>query len=265
MQKPPMNTHEFQSLVEVVTALRGPDGCPWDKEQTHKTLTQYAIEEVHELAESIDKEDLPGTIEELGDVLLQVVLHSEIGRQEGRFTLTDVISGITNKMIDRHPHVFGDVKVKDSAHVLNNWAKIKEKEKPKQDPFASIPESIPALIRSQKIGAKSVRYNFDWENSSQVIEKVDEELQELKEAIATGTKNEQQEELGDLLFSIVQLARHLDFDAEQSLRMANKKFETRFGKMRALVEKDQKDFSNLSVKELENYWTQAKKGTWLPF
>lgn len=259
MLKAPVNTHEFQSLVEVVTALRSPDGCPWDLEQTHKTLTQHAIEEAHELAESIDQEDLPGTIEELGDLLLQVLIHAEIGRQDGRFTLTDVIDGITKKMIHRHPHVFGEVKVKDSAHVLANWSKIKEAEKPNSSPFASLPKAIPALIRSQKIGAKSVRYNFDWENPSQVLEKVDEELNELKAAIAGGTQTEQQEELGDLLFSIVQLARHLNFDAEQSLRQANSKFEKRFIKMLELVTTAKQEFSSLTVKELETYWQQAKR------
>jgi tetrapyrrole methylase family protein/MazG family protein len=205
-------------------------------------------------------------VEELGDLLLQVILNAEIGRQAGQFTLADVIQGITEKMIHRHPHVFGDVKVDGSAEVLNNWAKIKDAEKALKSetipdsPFASIPETLPALIRAQKIGAKTVRYNFDWENSDQVVAKVDEELGELKEAIQEKSPLEQQKELGDLLFSITQLARHLNFDAEQALRMTNKKFEKRFIKMRGLVADDGRDFTKLPVQELEKYWQKAKVG-----
>lgn len=277
MISPPKNTREFQSFVEVVAALRSPEGCPWDKEQTHQTLTQYAIEEAHELAEAIDRNNQNDIIEELGDLLLQVVLHSEIAKQDGRFTLTDVIQVVTEKMIRRHPHVFSDVKVSSSKDVLDNWAKIKATEKATTattdvktaraepsaaqqmtSPFASIPKAMPALLRAQKIGSKTVRYNFDWQNPWQVIEKVEEELAELKEAIKEKSISEQQLELGDLLFSVVQLARHLNFDAEQSLRLTNHKFEVRFAKMHELVQLDQKVFSELPVSELEKYWQRAK-------
>ena len=281
MPKPPLNTRDFQALVEVVEALRGPDGCPWDKEQTHKTLTQYAIEEAHELAEAIDQDDRSGTVEELGDLLLQVVLHAEIGRQAGTFTLADVVQSITDKMVRRHPHVFADLAVKDSREVLQNWGNIKDQEKAEKkgaptatsessnNPFENIPGHLPALLRAQKIGAKTVRYKFDWEHPSQVVEKIEEELAELKVAMkeAPSAKvdhtaevvDERQKELGDLLFSVVQLARHLDFDAEQALRLTNKKFERRFMKMRELVEKDGKVFSTLETSELETYWVKAKK------
>lgn len=263
MPKPPVNTREFNSLVEVVQSLRGPEGCPWDKEQTHHTLTQYAIEEVHELAEAIDRNNNAEMTEELGDLLLQVLLHAEIGRQEARFTLEDIIQGITEKLIRRHPHVFGEVSVKNSAEVLSNWAKIKDQEKASEankikNPFHSIPVSLPALIRAQKIGSKTVRYNFDWSKASEVLAKVEEELGELKEVIAQNKSSLQQEELGDLLFSVVQLARHLNIDAEQSLRITNKKFENRFLKMRELVESEMKDFTQLPVTELEKYWRRAK-------
>lgn len=289
MPKAPVNTHEFSSLVEVVSILRGPEGCPWDKEQTHKTLTRYAIEEAHELAEAIDQGDQNDLVEELGDLLLQVLIHAEIGRQEKRFTLEDVIRGITEKMIRRHPHVFGDVKVRDSEEVLSNWSKLKEKEKSQkaeknakndalgevtaqeemgektagetqshQSPFANIPKNLPALIRAQKIGDKTVRFNFDWPGPWPVVEKIEEELNELKEALHTLSLEEQEKELGDLLFSVAQLARHLHLDAEQALRLTNKKFERRFLKMRELVENDQKIFSNLPVSELELYWQKAK-------
>jgi len=263
MPSAPTNTRDFTALVEVIAALRGPNGCPWDKEQTHNTLTQYAIEEAHELAAAIDANDKPGTIEELGDLLLQVVLHAEIGRQSGEFDLADVIQGITEKMIHRHPHVFGDVKVRDSGEVLDNWAKIKAAEKSQTNsqptsPFASLPEAMPALIRAQKIGAKTVRYNFDWEKVEDVVAKVEEELGELKEAIREKSQHEQQKELGDLLFSVTQLARHLNFDAEQALRMTNKKFEKRFMLMRQLIDSAGLDFTQLNVAELEKYWQNAK-------
>jgi tetrapyrrole methylase family protein/MazG family protein len=275
MPRPPVNTSEFQALVQVVEALRGPNGCPWDKEQTHQTLTQYALEEAHELAEAIDLGHKESICEELGDLLLQVVLHSEIARQSGSFTIQDVIQGITGKMIRRHPHVFSDTQVKDSTEVLANWGKIKDQEKKekiqrtpadKESPFASIPVSLPALLRSQKIGAKTVRMNFDWSDPWQVVEKIDEELAELKEALRSqpdkpqdiSIPDERQKELGDLLFSVVQLARHLDFDAEQSLRLTNKKFERRFLKMRELVENDGKVFADQTTPELEPYWLKAK-------
>jgi tetrapyrrole methylase family protein/MazG family protein len=270
MITPPKNTNEFKALVEVVAALRGPQGCPWDKEQTHQTLTQYAIEEAHELAEAIDKNNQNEIIEELGDLLLQVILHTEIAKQEGRFDLSNVIQSITQKMIRRHPHVFGDVQVSGSKEVLQNWAKIKASEKTMSSSststadarenslFANIPRALPALLRAQKIGAKSVRYNFDWEHPLQVLAKVEEELAELKEAMSEKNIKEQQLELGDLLFSVVQLARHLNFDAEQALRMTNQKFEIRFAKMYELVAADNKNFVDLPASELEKYWQKAK-------
>lgn len=267
MTKPPKDTHSFQSLVEVVATLRGPDGCPWDKEQNHKSLTQHAIEEAHELAEAIDGGRRSEVIEELGDLLLQVVLHAEIAHQEGTFSLSDVIHGIVEKLIRRHPHVFGDVKVEDSAEALRNWAKIKAAEKKSatekaeptvSSPFTSIPQTLPALIRAQKIGSKTVRFHFDWPNPWQVIEKIEEELEEVKEALRNSDLHQQQKELGDLLFTVVQLARHLNFDAEQSLRMTNKKFEKRFMKMHQLVADDKKIFTELATTELELYWQKAK-------
>ena len=252
----------IDELLRIMARLRAPTGCPWDKEQTHSTLTQYAIEEAHELADAIDRNDKSAIIEELGDLLLQVILHSEIARQEGSFTLADVISGITQKMVRRHPHVFGDVKVKDSQEVLSQWSKIKEGEKAdsksSSNPFANIPQSLPALIHAQKIGAKSVRLNFDWANAQDVFKKVEEELREVEETLSTKDTKAQQMEIGDLLFSVVQLARHLNFDAEQALRLTNSKFITRFMRMRELVDKDGKIFSNLNVQDLETYWVKAK-------
>lgn len=253
----PKNLSDFSALINVVKDLRGPDGCPWDKEQTHQSLTQYAIEEAHEFAEAADQGNTKDIIEELGDLLLQVVLNAEIGRQEGKFHIGDVIKSINNKMIRRHPHVFADVKVDGIEDVWNNWQQIKEQEKGSPKGF-NIPAHLPALIYSQKIGIKTRKFNFDWNHVNDVIAKVEEELQELKEAIAVKSTQEQQEEVGDLLFSVVQVARHLDLDAEQSLRMTNKKFEERFRYMQKIADEDGLNFKELSEDTLEDLWIKAK-------
>lgn len=261
MPKTPNNLQSFNSLVEVVEALRGPDGCPWDKEQTHKSLTRHAIEEAHELAEAIDSGTEAELIEELGDVLLQVVLHAEIARQENRFSIVDVIRGINEKLIRRHTHVFGDEKVKSGAEALATWNKNKQAEKSKNsnvDPFESIPKALPALMRAQKIGDRTVRLNFDWENSSQVLQKLDEEILELKNAISNESIENQQLELGDVLFTLAQLARHLNFDGEQALRRTNQKFESRFIKMQELIVQENKVYADLKISDLEYYWQKAK-------
>lgn len=262
MLQPPSETRDFSSLVEVVKALRGPDGCPWDKQQTPYSLIQYAIEEAHELVEAIEantsQEDI---IEELGDVLLQVVLHSEIARQENRFDIHDVIESINKKMIRRHPHVFSNKDVKDTDEVVKNWQEIKDEEKkgkPEKKKF-DIPENLPALQRSSKIGKKTKKLNFDWENHSQVLEKVEEELLEVKEAIAKNGKEEIENEIGDLLFSVSQLARHLDIEPEQSLRKANRRFEKRFFILKDKVDARGKSMKQLSTEELEEVWVEVKE------
>jgi tetrapyrrole methylase family protein / MazG family protein len=264
MQKPPSDLRDFQALVQVVAALRGPDGCPWDKEQTHQTLTRYAIEETHELVEAIENSSPTEVCEELGDVLLQVVLHAEIARQAEQFDIVDVIEGIAKKMVHRHPHVFGDGDAKTSQEVLKKWDELKQKEKDADpakanDPFVNIPKAMPALMRSQKIGAKTVRFNFDWTNPQEVLAKLDEEVAELKEAIAAGDNEHAGKEIGDVLFTVAQLARHLDLDSEQSLRGTNQKFESRFKKMREIVHADGKKLEGLKINELEPYWQKAKK------
>lgn len=263
MVQPPKDLRLFTSLLEIVTALRGPDGCPWDKEQTHRSLTPFAIEEAHELAEAIEAGDEREMISELGDLLLQVVLHAEIGRQAGRFAIADVIEAISEKMVRRHPHVFADTQVSDSAEVLKNWHAIKADEKaakahvPDQQRF-DVPVSMAALARAEKIGAKTKRERFDWHSWQEVLRKVDEELAELKDALKGNDRQHQEAELGDLLFSVAQLARHLHIDAEQALRTTNQRFEQRFFLMKKLASEDGKDFQTLSEAELEAYWVKAK-------
>lgn len=257
MPKPPVNLRDFEGLLKVVEHLRGPDGCPWDKEQTHETLTRFAIEEAHELGEAIDSGDEKAIRDELGDLLLQVVLHSEIARQEKRFDINDVIQNISEKMVRRHPHVFADTKAATSEEVLDNWAEIKAKEKGHKDPF-DIPKNLPALLRAHKIGEKTKKVAFDWDNAGQCWDKVEEEFGELKEATASGDSKEMEAELGDLLFSLSQWARHMDLDAEQALRKTNMSFEKRFKKMQSLVKDAGLDWSKVPAADKERYWKQAK-------
>ncbi|MBX3022082.1 MAG: nucleoside triphosphate pyrophosphohydrolase [Bdellovibrionales bacterium] len=262
MPKAPENLREFAGLIKVVEFLRGPDGCPWDKEQTHSTLTRYAIEEAHELAEAIDGGDVAEIRDELGDVLLQVVLHSEIARQDGRFDIFDVIQNLNEKMVRRHPHVFANVKAETSDKVLKNWAEIKaaEKGQDKAKPLSfDIPQGLPALLRAQKIGDKTKKVDFDWDNANQCMEKVHEEVGELEEAMRSGVKERMEEELGDLLFSVAQAARHLGIDSEQALRKCNTRFEQRFRRMQESILQEGKEWKSLKPEEREQRWKSAKK------
>jgi MazG family protein len=266
MSKVPSNLRHIESLVEIVSTLRGPEGCPWDKEQTHESLTQYAIEETHELVEALE---LPANApskdqkikEELGDVLFQVILHSELASERGAFTLTDVIEGICEKLVRRHPHVFGDVKVADSLEVVRNWEQIKKYEAAKKDsasPYTLNVPPLPALQRAYKIGKRTEKLQFDWDNVEGVMLKVEEEFEELREALDEGSDTEIHHELGDVLFSLAQLGRHLEMDPEQVLRKANTRFETRFDKMIEFVGLDKKDFAKLTLEEKEQFWQKAK-------
>lgn len=259
MPKAPENLREFEGLIKVVEFLRGPDGCPWDKEQTHETLTRFAIEEAHELADAIDRGDQAEIRDELGDVLLQVVLHSEIARQEGRFDIHDVIQAVGEKMVRRHPHVFGDVVAKTSDVVLKNWSEIKDAEKAgKPKPLFDMPKGMPALLRAVKIGEKTRKVDFDWDNPTQCWDKVEEELGELLSAVKIGDNSAVEAEFGDLLFSLAQWARHSGIDPEQALRKTNMSFEERFAKMQELVKADGREWSSLNATDKEIYWKKAK-------
>lgn len=258
MPKAPDNLREFAGLIKVVEFLRGPDGCPWDKEQTHASLTRYAIEEAFELAEAIDGGEVKELRDELGDLLLQVVLHAEIARQSGTFDIFDVIQGLNEKMVRRHPHVFADTKVKGSGEVLKNWAEIKASEKgqaPGKPLSFDIPNGLPALLRAQKIGEKTSKVAFDWDNSAQCWEKVREEIGELQ---AAKTREEKESELGDVLFSLAQWARHEGLDSEQAARKCNARFEQRFRRMQENVLNDQRVWTELNPTEKEKYWKAAK-------
>ena len=270
MPKPPKDLRRFESLLKVVEDLRGPDGCPWDKEQTFATLTRFAIEEAHELAEAIDSEDINAFRDELGDFLLQVVLHSEIARQAGLFDIYDVIEGISAKMVRRHPHVFSDAKVNSSSEVLANWSQIKAQEKASKKSDSSnaakisdafdIPLGLPALLRAHKVGEKTKKLAFDWDSSEQCWKKVEEEFSELLEVIQQKplVNERAEEEFGDLLFSLVQWGRHSGIDSEQALRKTNQRFIKRFNKMQELVRAAGLDWSTLPPPEKERLWKEAK-------
>lgn len=251
---------KVQSLLDVIARLRGPGGCPWDQEQTHLSLTQYAIEETFELIEALEAENDVKIREELGDVLFQVVLHAQLAAERKAFDFADIVAELTEKMIRRHPHVFADVKVQNAQEVIANWEVIKKQEKNTETaPGLNVPPGLPALQRAYKIGKRTEKLQFDWENAEQVWEKVQEENQELREALDEQSLAEIEHEIGDVLFSVAQLARHLKLEPELALRKANRRFENRFVKMKEIVSSEGRDFETLSNDAKESYWQKAKK------
>ncbi|MEE3955406.1 nucleoside triphosphate pyrophosphohydrolase [Peribacillus frigoritolerans] len=256
---------EFSKLRRVIAELRGPDGCPWDKKQTHESLKKYLIEEAYELIDSIDEGDDEGMVGELGDVLLQVMLHSQIGEDEGMFTIDDVIEGITAKMIRRHPHVFGDVEVNGEEDVLVNWQKIKEDEKegelktPKSI-LDGIEKSLPNLLRAEEYQKRAAKVGFDWDEVSEAWKKVREEVQELEEEILSPNRDVERikSELGDLFFALVNISRYYDIQAEEAVYKANQKFHQRFTYIEECIQRADKKFEDYTLEELDSYWDEAK-------
>lgn len=265
---PPMAAQDGSTLARLVGVMRrllAPDGCPWDREQSFETLRKYALEEACEVIDAIDSGDRAALREELGDLLLQVVFQAELGRREGSFAIDDVIAGIVDKLVQRHPHVFGDVVAKDSDAVLRNWEKLKTKEKGERPVLAGVPRSMPALARAQRVGEKVARVGFDWEDASGSRAKVVEELAELDEALARGDAAAIQEELGDLLFATVNLSRHIGVDAESALRAAIEKFTSRFAHVDRRVREVNGGWgeagggeTHLPLAVLDCYWQEAK-------
>ncbi|MCK1986391.1 MULTISPECIES: nucleoside triphosphate pyrophosphohydrolase [Peribacillus] len=256
---------EFSKLRQVIAELRGPDGCPWDKKQTHESLKKYLIEEAYELIDSIDEEDDEGMVGELGDVLLQVMLHSQIGEDEGMFTIDDVIEGITAKMIRRHPHVFGDVEVNGEEDVLENWQKIKENEKGSetkapQSILDGIEKSLPNLLRAEEYQKRAAKVGFDWDEVSEAWKKVREEVQELEAEILSPNRDVERikSELGDLFFALVNISRYYDIQAEEAVYKTNQKFHRRFTYIEECIQKAGKKFEDYTLEELDSYWDEAK-------
>lgn len=265
MPQAPETLNTFEALLQIIKDLRGPGGCPWDKEQTHKTLAPYAIEETHEMTEAIESGNDAHMCEELGDVLFQVILHAELASERKAFNIYDVIESINSKIVRRHPHVFSDTEVKDSDEVIKNWDEIKKQEKKNKKSSSQlfdIPKSLPALQKSHKIGEKTEKYKFDWSEPAQVIAQLKAEITELEEALKeqNSPKKQQhiQHEMGDVLFSAAQLARHLNTEPESDLREANRRFISRFEKMIAL-KGSLEEFVDLPSAEKEKLWQVSKQ------
>ncbi len=252
---------EFDTLRDVIATLRGPDGCPWDQKQTHQSLKKYLIEETYEVLEAIDEEDDEHLIEELGDVLLQVMLHAQIGEDEGLFSVQDVIRTVTEKMIRRHPHVFANAKVKDAEEVVTNWDEIKRLEKggkPGESQLDSIPKGLPALMAAYDIQKKAAKVGFDWDEDAPMWMKLQEELGEFMLEVKKKDQYNMHKELGDVLFVIVNLARYYCLDPEEALRMTNTKFTNRFQKIEGDVRAEGREMSELTLAELDEKWEQSK-------
>ena len=246
----------LKELIETVAILRSENGCEWDRQQTHQSIRQNMLEEAYEAAEAIDEKNVEHLKEELGDVLLQVVLHSQIAKDNQEFDIQDVAKMLNDKLIHRHPHVFGDEKTADTKKILENWEKLKAQEKTeRKKTMDGIPSTLPSLLRAMKISKKAVRSGFEWQNYSQLLDCFKSEIKEFEEA---KTFDEKEEELGDILFSLVNVARWNKIDPEVALAKANVKFIKRFNKLEELAEKQ---LSELSFEEYEELWAQAKKLT----
>lgn len=249
-------------LVDIMARLRGEGGCPWDREQDHQSLKPYLIEEVYEVLDALDEEDMYKICEELGDLLLQIVFHTQIARENRQFDMNDVIAGINEKLIRRHPHVFGSIKARDSREVLINWEKIKAKERDEGAPkslLATVPAALPALMRANKLQKAAARVGFDWPDYQGAYDKTQEELHELKAAITAGDRLEIEEEVGDLIFSAVNLARLLGIEPEGALSKTTAKFIRRFEYVENMSRKKGKDLSHLTLAEMDKWWEEAKK------
>ena len=253
--------YDCSDLVDIVRILREPGGCPWDAEQTHESIKKNFIEETYEVIEAINKKDPAMMREELGDVLLQIMLHSDMEREKGVFTFDDVCDEICKKLIIRHPHVFGDVKVNSTDDVLTNWDAIKMQTKQQTsttESMASVPRELPALMRSQKIQKKAAKVGFDWDDVSGALEKVHEETEEVKAAIAGGNTAEMTDEIGDLLFAVVNVARFAGVDAEEALTGAADKFFNRFALVEKFASERGIDMKTAGIEKLDALWDEAK-------
>ena len=249
---------EFLRLIQIMDELR--EKCPWDKKQTIDTLRHLTIEETYELADAISGNDWKGIKEELGDLLLHIVFYARIGTEKNEFTLQDVIHGVCEKLIVRHPHIYGDVTVSGEEEVKQNWEKIKLKEG-KTSVLGGVPKSLPSMVKAMRLQEKSKQVGFEWDNTSQVWDKVEEEMQELKEAVDSGDKDQMEDELGDVFFSLVNFARFLQVDAENALERTNKKFIDRFTKMEAAAAMQNKFLHDMSLEEMDALWNQVKKNS----
>ena len=261
----------FQRLVEIMARLRGPDGCPWDREQTLETLRAYAVEETYEVVDAIERKDWNQLAEELGDLQLQIVFQAQIASEDGKFTIDDVLSSINDKLIRRHPHVFGDESADTAGEVLHRWEQIKAEEKRLKNAngapggesaLQDIPRSQPAMLEARQIGKAAAKVGFDWKRFGDLIAKLEEEIEELQQARveeSADRANRMEEEVGDLLFMVVNIARHLKVNPELALRRANAKFRERFGYVERRLNEQDKPMECADLEEMEELWQQAKE------
>ncbi len=249
---------EFDKLIEIMARLRSDQGCPWDREQNHTSLQPYLLEESYEVLEAIDNKDAAHLCEELGDLLLQIVFHAQIAGEADEFTIEDVVRSINEKLIRRHPHVFADAVINTSAEQKKHWERIKKTEG-KKSALDGVPRELPALTRARRVQQKAASVGFDWEKTEQVMEKVREEEKELLEEISSGSRERIQEEFGDLLFALVNLARFLDLDPETSLRLAVEKFSLRFRKVEEEMKRKGRRMEDSTLAEMDIVWEEVKK------
>ncbi len=250
---------EFQTLVDIIAKLRAPNGCPWDREQTHKSIRENLLSETYEALHALDEGDAKKLCEELGDLLLQIVLHAEIARDTGEFDMGDIVAGINNKLIYRHPHIFGDAHVNSAKEVSVNWEKLKEKEREAgKSMLESVPKEMPALAYAMDIQKRVARVGFDWKELQGVIDKLNEEVKELQEA---PNQEERGKEFGDLLFTLVNVGRRMGIDSETELRRANQKFYDRFSHMEKVCRERGCKIGDLPFEEQNKLWNEAKIAT----
>jgi len=257
-----MNQDTLQPLLDIMRQLRSQEGCPWDREQTHDSLRPFAIEESYEVAEAVDNHDIPALVDELGDLLLQVVFHAVIGEEHAEFTMEDVVAAICTKMQRRHPHVFAETHVDNSAQVLEQWEAIKtleRKDKPKISALDGVTKNLPALMAANKLQSKAAKVGFDWPTVQGVWDKLEEEKAEILQAIHSEGSEAVEEEVGDFLFAAVNLARFLNVEPESALLKANQKFKTRFIAMENIAKQNHMDFATLNLEQQEALWQQVKK------
>jgi len=258
-QHPPdFDVRCFDGLREIVRRLRAPDGCPWDRAQTHESLRRYLLEETYEALDALDGGNPAKLREELGDVLLQILLHAQIASESGEFTIDDVIEGIATKLLRRHPHVFGETRLDTAAEVVLKWEAIKSEERGGESLLADVPQTLPSLAYSQALQERAVAAGFEWPRIEDVLNKLTEEARELADA---ETLDEQREELGDTLFVLVSLARKLGLDAEESLRLASRRFRRRFDALQALAQQRGLQLADLPIDALESLWRETKPGS----
>jgi len=254
------NMNEFKKLIQIMARLRDPDiGCPWDKTQTIHSLKEYILEETYELMESIDNKDTSSIKEELGDLLLQIVFISQIMEESGKFSIKDVIKTLNEKLIRRHPHIFGNKSVKNSSEVKNNWERIKKEEKKRDSVLSDYPESMPSLSAAKRYGEQASSVGFDWGDPFLALEKVEEEIIELRQELINEDQQSISSELGDLLFAVANVSRITDVNPEMALRDANKKFKKRFRSVEKEINKSGKQMSSLSLEQMNAVWDKVKE------